>query len=196
MRSRTSPDLAGRCPRCWLPEAACLCADIPRLETRVELLIVRHVKESWRTTNSARLAELALPRCRILDYGAQDAPLDPAEVLGPETWLLYPGAGPVAHGAPRRLVVLDGSWSQSRRMFRRIPGLSALPRLSLAPPVAPVVRLRQPPQAEGRATLEAIAAAMAQIEDPSVGEALARLYDGFVARYREVAYGPDWREIG
>lgn len=195
MRSSTSPDLVGRCPRCWIPTGACICSLIPRLETRTELIIVRHIKESWRSSNSARLAELAMPRCRIVDYGAQDAPIDAAALHAPGTWLLYPGSGPSAVGRPERLIVLDGSWSQSRRMFRRIPGLSGLPRLSLAPPELPIDRLRKPPLAEGMATLEAVAAAMERLEGEEVGGALAALYDQFVARYRAVAHGSSWAGI-
>ena len=36
MRSRTPADLAGRCPRCYLPTRLCLCPQVPRLDTRTE----------------------------------------------------------------------------------------------------------------------------------------------------------------
>ncbi|HVG58233.1 MAG TPA: DTW domain-containing protein, partial [Hyalangium sp.] len=56
MRSRTPADLAGRCPRCYLPTRLCLCAQVPRLDTRTEFLVIRHNKEKEKSTNTARLA--------------------------------------------------------------------------------------------------------------------------------------------
>jgi len=58
-----------RCERCRLKQPHCICSAIPRVETRTRLLIVRHVYESRRRSNTARLAGLALPACEIVDYG-------------------------------------------------------------------------------------------------------------------------------
>src|SRR5438067_2383451 len=99
MRSRTPPDLRGRCPRCYFPEAGCLCGQVPRLTTRLEVVIVRHALERHRTSNTARWAALALPRCRILDYALGEQPLDlSAEVAGAS--LLYPADRPSAPPQP------------------------------------------------------------------------------------------------
>ena len=184
MRGRTPVDLSGRCPRCWMLEERCFCALIPEVVTRTEILVLRHYKESWRTTNTARIAALAMPRCRIVGYGEQGGDLDVAALVEPGTWLLYPDGGAVPADPPRRLLVLDGSWAQARRMFKRVPGLAGLPRLSVTPPPTPVARLRRPHLVEGMATLEAIAAAMERIEGAEVAAPLRALFDDFVRLYR------------
>lgn len=181
MRSRTTPELRGRCPRCWLVSAWCLCDTLPSVDNRTHILILRHTKERWKTTNTARIAALALRRCTIVEYGCEGQPFDPALLAGPETWVLFPdSAPPRAAPTARTLVVLDGTWGQARQMSHRVPGLSALPRLSLPPPVRAPQRLRQPPHPDGMATLEAIAAALAWLEGPETAAPLDALFDRHV----------------
>jgi DTW domain-containing protein YfiP len=181
-RSRV-PDLSKRCPRClFLPEL-CLCAEIPRLEPRTRFLVLRHASERNRASNSARWAALALG-CPVVDYGAPGEPLDEAPLREEGTWVLFPRAGPAPPGpAPRRVVVLDGSWSQARRMIQRVPALRALPRLSLDAGGAPALpRLRRPTVAGGLSTIEAIARALALLGEPDAAAALDRVHAAALAR--------------
>jgi len=181
-----SPTLDGRCPRCWVMQGHCVCAHIPTLPTATRLLVVRHVKERHKSTNTARLASLALPALRIVDYGVQDSPFDEALLQGEDTWALFPGGGSaLTDQRPRTLVILDGTWAQARQMSHRISRFGRLPRLSLEAPTAPVLRLRRPPHPEGMSTLEAIALALARLEGAAVGEALLSLH----ARYVQAVLG-------
>ncbi len=172
-----------RCHRCNL--RGCLCHIIPTVETRTELVIVRHAAERTKPSNTAHLATLALPRSRIIEYGAEKAELDQSGLVEGNTWVLFPEGEPTAHPvpAPNRLIVLDGTWSQARRMRRKIVALRGLPFLVLAPPAAPRLRLRRPDHPSGMSTLEAIAAAIALLEGPERGAALERLHDTFVAAW-------------
>lgn len=188
MRSRTPTDLAGRCPTCWLQTAWCLCDRIIEVSTSVEVVIVRHPVESWRTSGTGRIAGLALEKCRILelseDVQATDAEL--AELR--DAWLLYPGAGPEPEqfpsgsSRPSRLVVLDGTWRQARRMLRRLPSLWQLPRLSLPDKADPPARLRAARLAHQRSTLESIADAMAVLDGEATALELHRILSVFVER--------------
>lgn len=172
-----------RCDRCQLPAPQCLCAAIPRVDTRVEVVILRHIKEGGRSSNTGKLAHLALPNSRLLTHGLPHQPLDPEAWRG--AWLLYPGGGATPPEAVERLVVLDGSWRQVGRMLRRIPGLATLPRFSLPEARADGPRMRRPPHPEGRATLEAAAEALTLLEGPATGAPLWALFELAVARLRE-----------
>jgi DTW domain-containing protein YfiP len=166
-----------RCDRCNLPPHLCLCAEIPRVETHTRFLILQHVVELRKKSNTGRLAALALANARLLTYGAPDEALDTALLSEPGTWLLYPD-GPTAPPdapAPRQLVVLDASWSQARRMTQRIPALRTLPRLVLPPPEPGMLRLREPTHPSGMSTLDAIARAVAVLEGPEAAVPLERL---------------------
>ncbi len=160
----------------------CLCAELPRLESLTEIVIVRHTAEQWLTSNTARLATLMLPNARILKYGGGE-PFDDALICSDGTWLLFPGrGGAVPSSVPRRLVVLDGTFRQARRMYKRITALHSLPELSLAAPANQPDRLRHPPRADGLSTIEAIATALGQFEDPMLCERLLAAYGEFVRR--------------
>jgi len=188
-RSRV-PDLALRCPGCLFRPEDCLCPEIPRLRPPVPFLVLRHASEIRRTTNSGRWAAQALS-APVLDYGRAGAEtLDEEPLRAPGTWVLFPAPSPTppSAGRPRRLVVLDASWSQARRMLQRVPALRAMPRLSLAAP--PAERLRAPTVEGGMSTLEAVARALDWLGRPSDAARLDALMAAAVARQRRLRGQP------
>ncbi|MBI5547038.1 MAG: DTW domain-containing protein [Deltaproteobacteria bacterium] len=182
MRSATPEGFEGHCLRCLLRQEVCLCDRLPRVETAVRFVIVRHIVERLRTSNTGRLAALALPNSEILEYGDLE-PLDESRLSGPDTWLLYPvpsaAAAPQA-SPPKRLIVLDGTWRQSRKMFARLDPLRGMPCLALSPGDPSLVRLRRPPREDGMSTLEAIATAVAHLEGEEKARKLLELHDAHV----------------
>jgi DTW domain-containing protein len=185
MRSHTLDTLPGRCKRCWIREEYCLCAYLPEVRPRTELVLVRHQREAWKSTGTARIAALALPDLKLVDYG------DDWEPAGRELAPLLEGAAllfPIDSDAPaaaapiKRLIVLDGTWRQARRMVKRLPGLLALPRLALPPKEEAVLRLRSSPRVEDRSTLEALADALFLLEGEAIAEPLHRLHALMVER--------------
>jgi DTW domain-containing protein len=165
-----------------LPLALCLCGEIPKIEINTELVILRHAKEAWKSTNSARLAALALSRCELLTYGAPGPRFELSPLVNDTTALLFPGPGPALPFLPTRLLILDGSWGQARRMLHRVPALVALPRLSFTAQAPTLTRLRRPPDTTSMSTLEAVARAVALLEGPEKAALLEDLYARFVDR--------------
>jgi len=184
MRSSTPQDLIGRCKACLLPIEACLCGAIEKVETQTRFLILRHVKEAWKTSNTARLAALAIPGATVRAYGQ---PHDPVPAPGEGvTWLLFPGArAHVPPGRPDLIVVLDGTWAQARRMTQRIAWLKGMPRLSLLP-VAAHDGLRREPDAASMPTVIAISRAVALLEGEGKAQKLERLHGELVRRVRSL----------
>ncbi len=172
-----------RCPRCRFPTPGCLCPEVPRLRTRVEVVFVRHASERDRLTNTGHWAALALEGSAVLEQGLPGAPVDASALAAPGTWVLFPSPHPPRPGLPppRRLVVPDGTWPQARRMMQRIPELRTLPRLAL-PPAGPATRLRRP-VADGMSTLEALAAALRTLGERDA----ARRLDALLASGVELA---------
>ncbi|MGQ3055005.1 MAG: tRNA-uridine aminocarboxypropyltransferase [Roseateles sp.] len=166
------------CPRCERPAPTCLCATLPAppLAHRTELLILQHPAEAAHAKNTATLLTLGLRSARLLRGEAFDAAL-----ARPGTALLYPGDGGSA--APvdvSRLILLDGSWRQSRRLLATNPWLAALPRLALSAQVSRYVirRAHRPGQLS---TLEAGLHALALLEGgPERFEPLWTAFDAFV----------------
>ena len=204
MRSSTPPDLHGRCTRCYLQQTWCICAQIQPVTISVDLLILRHWKECWRTSNTGRLAALAIENAKLLDYGGPGAVLDDTPLLEPGTFLLFPSLaeskGLLADATeppstplqalvdsgttPSKLVIVDASWSQARKLVRRIPALRDLPRVTFAPKTKVTTRLRRPPFPGAMATIEAISAAVGILGNPDTMATLDSLFAGFVHNAR------------
>jgi DTW domain-containing protein YfiP len=174
------------CIRCRLLE--CICDKLPRLSTRTRFLLIRHVFERNRPSNTGHFARLALG-CDLLEYGSREAPLDESRVpRGPGTYLLFPGATAEPEQPPERLIVLDGSWSQAGHMRQRLRALHGLPLISLSPRHPNRRRLRRPRDAQGMSTLEAIAAALARFEGEEVAAPLEALHDLIVDAKRHAGW--------
>jgi len=145
-------------------------------------VIVRHVREERLTSNTGRLAALLLSNVRIVPYGG-DEPFDEGPLRGDDTWLLFPDAKPaVPPGRPQRLVLLDATFRQARRMYRKIPGLRLLPQCALKGPEQRTPGRRRSPRSDGLSTIEAIATALAQFESPELAAPLMAAYAEFVRR--------------
>ena len=170
----------------------CLCRVLPTIDTETRMVVVCHVFEQSRTTNTAHLAQLMLPQLRIVPRGGvpgHDPDPSRAWTTDRRVVLLYPDpAAPVltadwAHRDPRpvTLVVPDGSWPQARRAARRSPALAGLPRLRL--PDGPPTRfwLRdQTRSPQHLCTLEALARALGIIEGHRIESMLLQSLDAFV----------------
>jgi DTW domain-containing protein YfiP len=163
-------------------DAWCICSHVQPSLSRTEIVIVRHQYEAWRASGTARIAELALPQCRVVQANSSMRQADGALGNLDDAWLLFPGGsfleqlGP----PPPRLVVLDGTWREVRRMQRRLPALWDLPRFSLPAKTSAPLRLRHSPGGEHRSTLEAIADALSCFEGSEVAAPLMELHTRFV----------------
>lgn len=182
MRSRTPEDLTGRCRKCHLPEQVCPCAELAPIRTETEFVILRHAREGIKSTNSARWAALVLERCSVHDVDG-DADVPAEKLAGEGVAVLFPGGRPVEELRPRKLIVLDGTWRQVRRMVVHRTPLRGIPTASLPGTlVSQGPRLRKAPTDGHLATLEAIAEAVRRLEGTAPGEAVARAHRVFIER--------------
>ncbi|MCY4752834.1 tRNA-uridine aminocarboxypropyltransferase [Pelomonas aquatica] len=164
------------CPRCERPAATCLCATLPPpVAVRTGLVVLQHPAEAGHAKNTAAFLTLGLsPAARLLRGEVFDTAL-----AGPGTALLYPGAGPPPADVSR-LILLDGSWRQSRRLLAANPWLAALPRLSL-PPQPSRYAIRRAHRPGQLSTLEAGLHALALLEGiPERFDPLWAAFDEFV----------------
>jgi len=176
-----------RCVTCRMHQTLCICALVPRLETRTRLALLVHDREAHKPTNTGQLAARCVPRSTVGIIGdrAQPAALPPL-ADHEQPLVLYPAEDAVsieAYAATERPVVLivpDGSWRQAHKMRRRLPGLAAIPCVSL-PEAAPTeYRLRSEHHAGGLSTFEAIARALRILE----GDAGAAAEAAMMALFR------------
>jgi len=173
-------------------ERLCLCAMVPRLQTRTRLVLVIHRDETQKPTNSGLLATQSLANSEVCVRGrrGQEAPAL-VFAAGTQPLLLFPheDAQPLARfaGSPRpiTLVVPDGTWRQASRVRQRVAGLAGIPCVTL-PPAAATARLRAQPDDARLPTLVAIARALGILDGPEAQAALERLFAALVARVMQL----------
>ncbi len=183
-KSRRSRSLT-RCERCNGARHLCICDRAPALDlpTRVSILI--HWREVPKTTNTAKLAALALRNCDLRVRGERGRPLRTDDLLSGERQplLLFPSHGAEELGAgllsrfdrPVHLIVPDGNWNQARKVALREHALRSVPRVKLPPGPPSRYALRHSPHPENLSTFEAIARAIGILH----GAEAQALLDGF-----------------
>lgn len=174
-----------RCPRCLFRREACLCPVLPRLVAPVPFSFLRHASEIEKPTNTARWAALAIENATLVEYALSGAPFDDGPLREPGAVLLWPEPGVPLAGPPARVVVVDATWSQARRMVHKVPALREMPRLVLPGDALPARRLRRPPRG-GMSTIEAAARAFEALGDPAGAAALDALHDAALARIEKL----------
>jgi DTW domain-containing protein YfiP len=179
-------NVEARCRQCRLHQSLCMCALIPRVETRTRVALVIHRLEARKTTNTGRLATLCLPNSVVVERGHEHAPstLAPDLLLGAALLFPHPDAIPLGalDPAPRTLIVPDGTWRQASKMRQRVAGLRDIPCVSLPPDVPSAYRLRSEAHPHGLATIEAIARALGVLDGLEVRRALERALQIMVER--------------
>lgn len=198
MRSTKPRDQNSHCFRCYQRREICICPILPTVQTRAEFLILRHIQEAERPSNTGRLVALAMPNSRIIPCGSGAriglSPIDDEFLRVPGTWLLWPdGTGTQSDMSdlrpPDRVVVLDATWRQARRLYSSMPVLRALPQLVLPAPKRCRDRLREQHRSDGMSTLEAVAAAVNKLEGVEAAKPLEKLYDEVVRRTISLRWG-------
>lgn len=175
-----------RCERCHRPQDHCLCALIPKLDSRTRVLILQHPSEVNHALNTARLAALGLSNAQLVVGEVFEDLAQLLKVPGYRASLLFPGEGATAlteqraDSEPTLLVVPDGTWRKARKLLHLNPLLAALPRVTLENAPVSRYRLRKAPGPEALSTLEAIAHALHTLEPDRTFEALLRPFDALI----------------
>jgi tRNA-uridine aminocarboxypropyltransferase len=195
-----------RCADCRMHRSLCICALLPRLETRTRVVLLLHQLEVAKTTNTGLVAARCLANSAVVYRGrapqAATCPqashigasideqarlLAAAIPAGTRAAFLFPHASatPLADfGAgevPTTLIVPDGTWSQAARAFSRLGRALALPCVTLshgadAGAFGAGGRLRTPTRPGRLATLEALALALGVLEGPAIEAELLRVF--------------------
>lgn len=181
-RSRKKP----RCWECGLKPDNCACALMPTVELKTPLVVVQHVRERWKPTNTIRLLHKMAPSVAVLPYGMREPAFDPGPLRDPDVdyynLFLRDDALDVAElpppepGRRRGFVVLDGTWHQCSRMARRVPVLQDFPCVKLPEGKPSIWRVRTQHDPRGVSSFEAAMRLLDMVEGP---EAIAPMVEAF-----------------
>jgi DTW domain-containing protein YfiP len=166
---------------------------LPTLEVSTRILIVQHVRERRKPTNTARLAHRMLAGSRIIHWPPQEGIFDASSLEDPETdydlvfpredaVTLSPNIARTTDGRSRCYVVLDGTWRQCSRMSRRVPRVREFRCLALPPGAPSIWEVRRQHDPRGLCTMEAIIRLLETTESPDAAAPLKRAFQTVAAR--------------
>lgn len=174
------------CPACRLQGWLCVCAYAPRVATRTPLVLVGHVRDLGRTSNTVRLLALAIRGVTVLCHGASATPTDPAAHVpaGATPVVLFPGHGArpltpelvASLPSSPALVVPDGNWRQASRMVKRLPLLAGAVKVALPDRAFAGMAVRRNQEGHHMSTYEAVAQALGALEGEAVAGPLFDFY--------------------
>jgi hypothetical protein len=185
-----------RCEGCRVPLSHCLCALRPRVSANSGVCLVMHDVEPLKPSNTGWLIGDIVPDTYAFSW--LRTAVDPRlpELLADPQWqpfVVFPGeyAEPervvedirVEAGKRPLFILLDATWTEARKMFRKSPYLSGLPVLSLHPEALSRYRLRRSKRSEHLCTAEVAALCLGLAGDEQAAAALDAWLDVFTDHY-------------
>lgn len=194
-----------RCAGCRLPLEHCMCPLRPQAATRAGVCLLMADTEPLKPSNTGWLIADVVPD--TFAFGWARTEVDPAllALLADPQWqpyVVFPGefvdparlvhaplapvppAPPAAAAARRPLfVLLDATWPEARKMFRKSPYLDRFPVLSLESGAVSRYRLRRSTRSDHFCTSEVAALCLEQAGEARAAALLQAWLDVFSERY-------------
>ncbi|WP_409310013.1 tRNA-uridine aminocarboxypropyltransferase [Pectobacterium sp. B1J-3] len=185
-----------RCQHCLLPITTCLCHTIQTQDSRSRFCLVMFDTEPLKPSNTGRLIADILPNTQAFLWSRthpdpkllamlQDRAYQPYLVFladetenGRQVLRQLP-----PQGKPPLFVLLDGTWPEARKMFRKSPYLDSLPILSLNVDALSRYQLREANHEKQHCTAEIAIALLAQAGDNKAADGLSAHFDRFRQHY-------------
>ena len=201
---------ASRCTGCRLIPSHCVCALRPQAPTRAGMCLIMGDIEALKPSNTGWLVADIVADTHA--FGWSRTSVDPGllALLADPQWQPYvvfpgefvppervvtemppaPAEGTEGHGRKPLFVLLDGTWSEARKMFRKSPYLDALPVLSLQPEqVVSNYRLRRSSRESHFCTSEVASLCLALAGETHAAHTLASWLDVFTSHYLSAKRG-------
>ncbi|GGB63189.1 DTW domain-containing protein [Shewanella inventionis] len=190
-----------RCELCLLGELFCTCKYRQYLATQVSFMLLMYNDEVLKPTNSGRLIADLIPDTHAFLWTRTDPDQAMFAVLNDDRYqpyLVFPqqyieNQQPIvnqilphdlgqAQGNKKipLLIMLDGSWREAIKMYRKSPYLHQMPVLSFAPEALATYALRKGSHDFQLGTAEVASLALTAAQEPQNGVALSAWFDLFV----------------
>lgn len=189
-----------RCPRCSININYCFCHLIPKIKLNTSVSIIYHLKEYFLTSNTGKIANLALENSEYFVRGNKEQiqlNLD-FESKEYQSLYLFPSEEAIeltteyisSISKPIKLIVPDATWNQAKKFHKRESALFNIPHIKLPTPGPSLYTLRKQKSDFGLCTLEAIAHALGIIESQNVKDKLLEVLTQMNQRVMETRTTP------
>ena len=188
------------CPKCELPERACLCDLVPDINSNATFWLLTHDNEHDKATNTGKLISAIWSQTRVINWSrTQPDPELLRQLVDPlqDFVLIFPQQYSVAEQQKNILaecginlneknksfIILDATWQQARKMYRQSPYLHSLPLMSLLPQRPSVYSLRRNRNDLHVCTAEVAAQVLGQSGESFQADLLNALLEHFCNQY-------------
>ncbi|WP_409276497.1 tRNA-uridine aminocarboxypropyltransferase [Pseudomonas defluvii] len=187
---------APRCPGCRVIDSHCLCAWKPRVAAESAMCLLMHDTEPLKPTNTGWLIADIIADTTAFGWQRTSVDEQLLALLEQPHWqpyIVFPGefvepqrvvTEVVREPGKRPLfILLDATWTEARKMFRKSPYLDRFPVLSLQPEQLSRYRLRRSKRDDHFCTAEVAAMCLELAADQRAAEALDAYLDVFSSHY-------------
>ncbi len=187
---------APRCSACRVIESHCLCAWRPSVETRSGVCLIMTNKEVFKPSNTGWLIADVVRDNHAFIWSRTDVDEQLLALLNDPQWqpyLVFPGeyvepsrvthTVDLDHSKRPLFILLDATWTEARKIFRKSPYFDRLPILSLLPDRLSRYRLRRSTRSEHLCTAEVAALCLELAGDSDAASALDAYFDVFSQHY-------------
>ncbi len=185
-----------RCKLCMLVKRLCICAERVASETQAAFLLVMYDDEVLKPSNTGRLIadkvedtyayiwSRTAPNPKMLaliaDEQWQPFVVFPAQYAQPERVVNQPV---VVEGKRPLFILIDGTWQEAKKIFRKSTWLANFPVLSISPTALSQYQVREAKGKDQLATAEVAAMVLALAQEQDAAEGLNLWFDVFREHY-------------
>lgn len=186
-----------RCAGCRLLPSYCMCELRPRVQADAGVCLLMHDVEPLKPSNTGWLIADLLPDTFAFGWSRTEVAPALLQLLADPQWqpyVVFPGEyvepQRVLHSLPTEqtagkplFILLDATWSEARKMFRKSPYLEGFPVLSLQPEQLSRYRLRRSKYAEHLCTAEVAGLCLELAGAPRAAAVVEAYLEVFTERY-------------
>ena len=185
-----------RCPGCRLVPSHCICALRPKVSTRAGMCLLMADIEPLKPSNTGWLIADVVTDTFAFGWARTEVDPDLLPLLNDPQWqpyVVFPRefaddarvVHEVTHIANKRplFILLDGTWDEARKIFRKSPYLQNFPVLSLQPEHLSRYKLRRAQSEAHLCTAEVGALCLALANDTQAAAALNAYFEVFTEHY-------------
>ncbi|MEQ4780302.1 tRNA-uridine aminocarboxypropyltransferase [Providencia huaxiensis] len=187
-----------RCQYCLLPIPQCLCQDTVSSQAKSQFCLIMFDGEVFKPSNTGKLIADILPDTLAFQWSRTEPDAQLLAALQDTTrqpYLIFPESyaqnervvvnEPTLSDKPALFVLLDGTWPEARKMFRKSPYLNDIPMLSINTKARTDYLLRTPSREEQHCTAEVAATVLELAGDLNASKQLFSHFNLFRQKYLE-----------
>lgn len=193
-----------RCPGCRLVPSHCVCSLHPVVPTRAGVCLLMADIEPLKPSNTGWLIADVVPDtfafgwartevdpallALLADPQWQPVVVFPGEFVAPERVVTEVAAAGASAGKRPLFILLDATWPEARKMFRKSPYLDRFPVLSLQPEQISRYQLRRSRRDDHFCTAEVAGLCLDLAGEPQAAQVLQTYLDVFTHHYLQAKH--------